>query len=182
MNGTSHAHCMFIKIFLFFIDSDDVAMVTGVRLLLYQYVALIVKRLHHTRRNPKSFFVQNVLPLFVIGGCLAIAHSVLNVYNPPNLLMHPSMFFEFTSDNYMFAAQNNTAASNNFDTTLYRPCGIGAKYTRNPNNPHSICYADTPPDSCHGYPSTLGQCDCKNCSRPSIVHGAPSCYNGTVVS
>ncbi len=179
--GVANLYCV-----LFFIDSDDshdasVAMVTGIRLVLYQYCALLVKRFHYTRRNPKAFFVQNVLPLFVIGGCLAIAHSVLNVYDPPNLRMHPSMFFEFTPDNYMFVAQNNTKASRDYDDTLYRPCGIGAKYIDYSNNPESICYADTPPDSCHGYPTTLGQCDCENCSRTPITQDTPTCYNGTVV-
>lgn len=81
----------------------------------------------------------------------------------------------------MFAAQNDSAASLDFHSTLYRPCGIGGKYLGDPNDPRSVCYADTPPDSCHGYQATLGECNCKNCSRSDILQAPPTCYNGTIV-
>ena len=169
---------------IMFTGATNPAVITGVRLLLYQYFALLVKRFHYTKRNPKAFFVQNILPLFVIGGCLGIAHSVLNVYDPPHLLLHPSMYFKFSQYNYMFSAQNDSASSHDFDNTLYRACGVGAKYTGDSNNPDSVCYgAGNSPDTCSGYSSsTNAECSCKVCSRANISDVAPACFNGTVVS
>ena len=154
--------------------------IRGLSLLLYQFVALLVKRFHYTRRKPLAFLVQNVLPLGVIGMSLAIAHYILSVSDPPSLLLHPSLFFSFTGKNYMMAYEGN--ASKNYADTLYRPCGIGAKYFEDPSDPNSMCYYDTPPDSCNGYPEPRfdcsSQCDCYNRTTPPYN---PHCFNGTVV-
>lgn len=92
------------------------------------------------------------------------------------------MFFKLNKENYLFASQNNSLVSHDFYHTLRRPCGIGAKYLGNPNDTESVCYANMPPDGCHGYPTTLGQCNCRNCTRAAITQDVPECYNGTVVN
>lgn len=158
--------------------------VTGIRLLFNQYLALLIKRFHYTKRNRKAFFIQNILPLFVIGICLIIAHVVLDVSNPPSLLLHPSMFLKISKDNYVITASNDSASSLNFDRSIYEQCGIGAKIIVPPDDPSSsVCNQKTLTDSCSGYPSpsSIDECDCNNCSnRVQLPPQPPPCSEGTV--
>ena len=150
--------------------------------MLYQYWALLVKRFHYSRRKPLAFFVQNLLPVVVIGFSLAIAHAILAVSDPPPLLLAPSMFFRVSPENYAFVGNNPAKASLDYTDTLFQPCGLGAELLASGDDSSSPCYWDRPPDTCAGYPDSEYLCPLCNCSsRADLPSSKPACFNGTVV-
>lgn len=170
------------------VGSED--RVKGISLLFYQYGALLIKRCQYSLHRPKAFFVQNILPLVVIIISLAIAHILLDINNPPPLLLQPSMFFGISPYNYAIIGNNKTGASRNYVDTVFQQCGLGAKLLGNPNDPQSPCYRHQSVPDCNNYEKLNYRYNtpvcvdgCGNCSdRVSINDRPPSCYNGTVVS
>ena len=161
--------------------------ITGLQLYFYQYVALLVKRWHYCWRKPVAFFVQNVLPLFVIAFCLVIAHFLLAVANPPALQLHPSMFFQVSPDNYVIVGNNASGASKDYINTVFQQCGLGAKLLDSPVDPYSPCYHNQTVQHCENYDelndyynNTAINDTCID--RVPLYEGPPACYNGTVVS
>ena len=157
----------------------------GIRLFFYQYAAIMIKRFQYSRRKPVAFLVQNVLPLFVIGFCLIIAHILLAVSNPPSLLLQPSMFFGVSPYNYVIVGNNATGASHNFIDTLYQRCGLGAKLLESPFDNTSSCYWKLPIDNCTDYPNYYDDLTCHdncNCTQRAPPPPYPTCFNGTAVS
>ena len=186
---------------------DSTHRLTGLRLFLYQYTALLVKRFHYTRRKTIAFLVQNILPLFVIAACLGIARYTLSVSDPPSLFLRPSLFFGISSENYMFVGGvKNIPGHKNYINTLLRPCGLGSEKLSSSFDCSSPCYdPERAPVTCpslnHTFTSlnqsyscppqdlnytcafldfmgsTCPSCNCTRRSPPSL----PSCFNGTVV-
>ena len=102
---------------------------TGLRLLLRQFWALIVKRFHHSRRNRKGFLSQIILPAFFV--CLAmIVAQIRPFYEMPPIKLSTKMFQE--SEPYihylMFSKDDSKdqLAKNLSETFLNYP-GIGRK-------------------------------------------------------
>lgn len=162
--------------------------VSGFQLYFYQYIALLIKRWHYSRRKPLAFSVQNVLPLVVIAFCLVIAHFLLTVGNPPALLLHPSMFFRVSPYNYAIVGNNASGTSKDFIDTVFQQCGLGAKLLANPLDPNSPCYHDKPVPHCDNYDelninynTTVRQSDCVDRVHVPLHENPPLCYNGTIV-
>ena len=153
---------------------------TGVSLLFYQFLALLVKRFHYTRRRLIAFLVQNILPLLLIAACLGIAQYVLNISDPPSLPLNPSLFFDASIDNYVFVGGVNGAPGDaRYLDLLQRPCGLGAEYLSSSHN----CTVSSGNHTCPAYPMADYTClaDC-NCTSRADSPQPPSCYNNTVVS
>ena len=146
-------------------------------------MALLVKRVHYSRRKPAAILVQLLAPLVVILLCLSISHYNQSAPDPPNLVMQPSMFFAVNQYNYMFLGGLNDSKSAVAASSLLRPCGLGAEILDSSTESTSQCYYRRHSDACTGYPdyhrpSNSCWCDC-NWSPPIEQ---PICYNGTVVS
>ena len=152
------------------------------RLAAYQYVALLMKRFHYSRRKIAALIVQFVCPLLVILMCLVISHYNESIPDPPPLLFRPSLFFGINDYNYVFVGGvNNTPALPHYANTLLRPCGLGAEILDSSTNPSSPCYAGRQPDECTHYPNPFYNCSC-DCSGRASPPSLPVCFNGTVVS
>jgi ABC-type multidrug transport system ATPase subunit len=169
------------------IDVVDDKRVTGIRLFWYQYLALLIKRFHYSRHKLRAFFVQNILPLFVIAFCLLIAHFLLDITDPVSLLLHPSLFFGVAPVNYVIIGNNASGTSKDFASTLYQPCGLGAKLIGNPLDSNSQCYINQSIPLCTDYQdlnkfynTSICLEGCHRClEREPVYDAPPSCYNGT---
>ena len=152
------------------------------KLVLYQYVALLVKRFHISHRKMAVPVVQYVCPLVVIVMCLVISRYTESVPDPPPLLFRPSLFFGVNDYNYVFVGGvNSTPAHLDYASTLMRPCGLGAEVLDSSTDPSSRCYVGQKPDDCADYPDPLYNCSCE-CSGRATPPPRPTCFNGTVVS
>ena len=179
------------KVYLVHYDHLLGQRVEGIQLLFYQYFALLVKRLQYSFRKRKAFFVQNILPIFVIIFTLLIAYFLLNVTDPPPLSLQPSTFFGVGPNNYVIVGNNKSGASKDYVDTLFEPCGLGATLLADPNDPGSPCYKKQKVEQCNNYDKLNIHYDTVNCvsecptcgiDRVPLNNTPPSCYNGTVVS
>ena len=155
------------------------------RLWLSQFVSLIVKRFHYTKRKLFVLLVQNFLPFIILALSLLIARTLQSVPDPPPLTFSPSLFFSKADYNYMFVGGYRTNTTDSYIDTLFRPCGIGAHMLNSSVDPTSHCYyGNNTPPVCSDHPQHQELCTClENCTDwvPFPYHTSPPpCYNGTV--
>ena len=74
---------------------------TGLRLWLQQFIALLIKRFHHSRRGKKSFLSQILLPAIFVAAAMAFSLLRPPRGTMPSLKLTPSQFGE---PNYVFIA------------------------------------------------------------------------------
>ena len=147
-----------------------------------QYTALMAKRFHYTKRRLLALVIQNILPLFVLGMSLLIAHLLQTVPDPPPIELTPNLLFSINKNNYLFAAGYSNNQTDKYIQTLFQPCGVGGHSTSAdpskcfPNNSYNASSAYLCPDP----PLHSALCTCSaNCSSPVPFPPQPSCYNGT---
>lgn len=152
------------------------------RLWFTQFLALIVKRFHYTKRKLVVLLVQNLLPFAILALSLLIARSLQTVTDPPPLEFSQDLFFRKAEHNYMFVGGHDSNSTHDYMDTLYRPCGIGASTLGSSFDHTSQCYYGNATSPCTDYPQLQEVCTCKdNCSDwvPfPYPTSPPQCYNG----
>ncbi len=147
-----------------------------------QYTALMAKRFHYTKRRLLALVIQNILPLFVLGMSLLIAHLLQTVPDPPPIELTPNLLFSINKNNYLFAAGYSNNQTDKYIQTLFQPCGVGGHST---SADPSKCFPDNSYNASSAYlcpdpPLHSALCTCSaNCSSPVPFPPQPSCYNGT---
>ncbi|CAF3930645.1 unnamed protein product, partial [Didymodactylos carnosus] len=107
----------------------------GIRLIGIQFLALIIKRFHRTKRNTKGFIAEIVLPIIFVLLAMLVATLRPSQQDPPPLILHPWYWY---TPNYFFQsfAENASAISNGTLQTFYRSPSVGTR-----------CLSDTMLDS-----------------------------------
>jgi hypothetical protein len=78
-------------------ERNDMNHLTGRKLYIQQFFAIIQKRFIHTKRTPLAFFSSIIIPPLFIGLTLAFTMIVPDFQTSPSLDLQP-MMFEDTSD------------------------------------------------------------------------------------
>ena len=164
---------------------------TGMKLWLSQFGALILKRFHYTKRRYIMLSIQNILPFLVLALSLLIAHNLQTVPDPPPLELSPNLFFAKSRDNYMFVGGYEGNDTTPIMETLFRPCGAGGHQLGSSTDPNSTCYYySSKPTTCspETYPQDQYICTCEDdaCQNDSVPFPfqtpteLPQCYNRTI--
>ncbi len=153
-----------------------------------QFIALIVKRFHYTKRKLFALLIQNVLPAVIITITLLVARGLQTIPDPPPLELSPGQWFSVNRDNYLFIGGYYTEETSKYVDTFFQPCGIGGHQT---SDDFSGCfqgngdYISGYSYPCAGNPSHKYICTCHNgtdvlCNDPGFFPiQAPICFNGT---
>ncbi|XP_071439608.1 phospholipid-transporting ATPase ABCA1-like isoform X2 [Hetaerina americana] len=105
------------------------------RLLCQQFTALLAKRFHRTKRNPKALFFEIVLPAIFV--CLALVFTVFQpgLRQEPPLPLSPWLY---GPPNYVFFSNDNPSITNStaqiLEAGLLGDTGMGAKCVVNDND------------------------------------------------
>ncbi|XP_072015894.1 ATP-binding cassette sub-family A member 2-like isoform X3 [Amphiura filiformis] len=116
---------------------------TGVLLRLNQFYALLMKRLHYTKRSRKWLFSQILLPAFFVSIAMSVALSAPQIGNLPELVLSPSQYhpLEYPKGNFIpyanealnkrrtyhiYRSTSGDAGPTQLTETLKYPAGIGA--------------------------------------------------------
>ena len=160
-----------------------------------QFLALIVKRFHYTKRKLVALLVQNILPLLLILISLLIAFFLNSVPEPPPLELSPDHFFKVSDYNYIFVGGHQQSETDKFIQTFFQLCGAGAHVTTDKpleclegNSYYTLGSSFSCPMS--DYPQNQYSCTCANFTGESICNSidpvpfpytkyVPVCYNGT---
>lgn len=167
--------------------------VTGYRLLLLQFYALLVKRAQYATKRYLMFTVQNLFPLTIIIMCLGISRLLTTIVNPPPLEFNPDVFFSVNKDNYAIVSGHSKEYTEPFYDAVFRQCGFGpqtnapkscssysySEYSSmNLNEHHDFSCTESEPDAevscdCTYWVGNGTVCD-KRPSRPLPLH--PHCF------
>ncbi|XP_046387973.1 ATP-binding cassette sub-family A member 7-like isoform X2 [Ischnura elegans] len=110
------------------LESEEYETLSSNRLLYQQFTALLAKRFHRTKRNPKALFFEIVLPAIFV--CLALVFTVLQpgLRQEPPLPLSPWLY---GPPNYVFFSNVNPSITNStaqiFEGGLLGDTGMGAK-------------------------------------------------------
>lgn len=143
----------------------------GLKLIKTQFLALLVKRFHHARRNRKGFISQILLPAIFV--CIAMGVSKIR----PSIVM-PAL--ELTTDMFLneepnvhylpFSFDNSSEAlTENMTHMLVKYPGVGATCLERYCQRKPILFSDRPRE-----PVSKAQCDCQttgNAQCPASAGG-----------
>ena len=156
---------------------------SGLKLWLSQFCALIVKRFHYTKRRYIMLSIQNILPFMVLALSLLIAHNLQTVPDPPPLELSPNLFFVKSPENYIFVGGSERNDTSPITETLFKPCGAGGHQLGSSTDPKSPCYYGNKPMTCppilNQYICTCEHDGCQNDSVPFPFQSPaqlPQCY------
>ncbi|KAK2567067.1 ATP-binding cassette sub-family A member 2 [Acropora cervicornis] len=99
---------------------------TGFRLKMQQFYALLLKRFHHARRNFKGVISQILLPAIFIAIAMTMALSFPKSPDQPPLELSPSMFPRPNYIPFGNEAKGVNQLASRLDKTLTLPSGVGA--------------------------------------------------------
>ena len=152
--------------------------VTGYRLLLLQFYALLVKRAQYASKRYFMFIVQNLFPLTVIIMCLGISRFLTTVVDPPPQQFTPDAFFNVNKDNYAIVSGHSKDYTEPFYNAVFRQCGFGpqtdstenCKGYSNQSLYSSLNLSDLHDFSCdQSEPDAEISCDCKYWDKNRLV-------------
>lgn len=156
---------------------------SGLKLWLSQFSALIVKRFHYTKRRYIMLSIQNILPFLVLALSLLIAHNLQTVPDPPPLELSPDLFFVKSLENYMFVGGYEENDTTPIVETVFKPCGAGGHQLGLSTDPKSQCYYGNEPLTCppilDQYICTCEENACQNDTVPFPFQSPaelPQCY------
>ncbi|XP_075213435.1 phospholipid-transporting ATPase ABCA1-like isoform X2 [Lycorma delicatula] len=142
-----------------------------------QYLALHVKRFHHTRRKKKALFSELVLPALFVFLTLVVTSILPRLEGRPPLVLKPSMY---GNPRFMFSTIENREEewAHQYYSSLTGPVGLGMICTNNystydeNDDPDELCY-----EKSYYKPGTVNVSkfgpDC------SCASGAQICPSGT---
>ncbi|CAF1005228.1 unnamed protein product, partial [Didymodactylos carnosus] len=99
---------------------------TGLSLIGIQFLALFIKRFHHTKRNTKGFIAEFILPTIFILLAMLGATMVPNQETSPPLILHPWYWY---TPNYFFQSLAKDASNVSQSTlkTFYKSPSVGTR-------------------------------------------------------
>ena len=130
----NYRHCFFTASYDDLLGVQSSNRLTGYKLLLLQFYALLIKRLQYATKRYFMFIVQNLFPLTVVVTCLFISWSLTRVSDPPPLEFNPDSFFSSSKENYAIVSGNSHAYTEPFYDPIFRQCGFGPQ-----TDSHRIC-------------------------------------------
>ncbi|XP_060733092.1 uncharacterized protein abca12 isoform X2 [Tachysurus vachellii] len=145
---------------------------SGLALKGQQVMAMLTKRVHHTRRNWKGLISQVLLPVLFVLAAMGLGSIKSNLQNFPEMELTPAMYD--SGNQYTFFSNQNSSSSYLVDSMMSYP-GI-AHYCM--NHPDSVvCQKKGTSVSdqwtSEGTPSVFETCKCGNfsqtCPKPAYV-------------
>ncbi|CAF0889943.1 unnamed protein product [Didymodactylos carnosus] len=99
---------------------------TGLSLIGIQFLALIIKRFHRTKRNTKGFIAELILPIIFVLLAMLVATLKPNQQDSPPLILHPWYWY---TPNYFFQSLAKDASNVSQSTlqTFYKSPSIGTR-------------------------------------------------------
>ncbi|XP_030643482.1 ATP-binding cassette sub-family A member 12 [Chanos chanos] len=145
--------------------------VRGMALAAQQVMAMLVKRVHHSRRDWKGMFSQLVLPVLFVIAAMGLGSIRSDLQYFPEMELSPGLYH--SGDQYAFFSNENPNSSYLVDTMMSYP-GIDHMCLNNPSNPVCSGRGNHGPDqwTSRGNSSApLEPCKCTQteqiCQKPS---------------
>eukprot|EP00794_Sanderia_malayensis_P015936 gene15936-17537_t len=106
-------------------ESEETLKATKMDRRFQQFVGLLLKRFHHSRRNFKGLIAQILLPAIFVCIAMTVAMSRPGYEIMPRLILSPTMIRPLP--NYIpFANEGDSELAKNMEMTLRQPSGVGA--------------------------------------------------------
>lgn len=151
----------------------------GWRLTLHQFLALIIKRFHHQRRNKKGFLCEIILPAAFILLAMTIALIYPSYDSEPPLELHPWHYVPRENDRHLYTFYSNDNPYSNitqkFEEILLSRCGLGNRCL----NTSVYTIKNFPCEQLHSKWKKFGPLP-KNLSHCSCDTGVQICPDGAV--
>uniref|UniRef100_A0A3P8XSG8 ABC transporter domain-containing protein n=1 Tax=Esox lucius TaxID=8010 RepID=A0A3P8XSG8_ESOLU len=116
--------------------------VHGLALIWRQMVAMLIKRVHHSRRDWKGLLSQVVLPVLFVFMAMGLGSIRSDLQNFPEMELSPALYNK--GPQYSFFSNQNANSSNLVNTMMSFP-GIDNGCLTNPDKP--VCTRNTNSDS-----------------------------------
>ncbi|XP_052004328.1 uncharacterized protein abca12 [Xyrauchen texanus] len=108
--------------------------VSGLALMAQRVMAMLLKRVHHSRRDWKGLLSQVVLPVFFVIAAMGLGSIKSDLQHFPKITLSPAQYN--IDEQYAFFSNQNPNASSFVDTMMSYP-GIDHFCMRDPTN--SVC-------------------------------------------
>jgi len=134
------------------LDGRGLHLLTGYKLFLQQFHAILIKRCYYTRRNWKGLFSQILLPALFVCIAMTVALTAPHVQDLPPIVLTPAQYYNYTqpqgnivplahfendekhkskgldteSDELLNEKWNTDASTAALVRTFYLPSGLGA--------------------------------------------------------
>ncbi|XP_048861944.1 glucosylceramide transporter ABCA12 isoform X2 [Brienomyrus brachyistius] len=110
--------------------------VRGVALIVQRVAAMLLKRVHHSRRDWKGLFAQVLLPVVFVIAAMGLGSIKSNLQYFPELELSPALYSS-SQQQYSFFSNKNPNSSYLVDTMLSFP-GIDNRCLSNPADPSCL--------------------------------------------
>ncbi|XP_043104736.1 uncharacterized protein abca12 isoform X2 [Puntigrus tetrazona] len=108
--------------------------VRGFALTAQRVMAMLLKRVHHSRRDWKGLFSQVLLPVLFVIAAMGLGSIKSDLQHFPKIVLSPALYH--VDEQYSFFSNQNPAANSLVDTMMSYP-GIDHVCMRDPTN--SVC-------------------------------------------
>ncbi|XP_077071802.1 uncharacterized protein abca12 [Siphateles boraxobius] len=136
--------------------------VSGLALTAQRVMAMLLKRMHHSRRDWKGLFSQVLLPVFFVIAAMGLGSIKSDLQHFPKIVLSPALYH--VDEQYAFFRNQNPNTSSLVDTMMSYP-GIDHVCMRDPTD--SVC-KERPPAGTQTWISggnssaTFTTCKCSN--------------------
>ncbi|XP_067300426.1 uncharacterized protein abca12 isoform X2 [Pseudorasbora parva] len=136
--------------------------VSGLALTAQRVMAMLLKRMHHSRRDWKGLFSQVLLPVFFVIAAMGLGSIKSDLQHFPKIVLSPALYH--VDQQYAFFSNQNPNSSDLVNTMMSYP-GIDHVCMRDPTD--SIC-KERPPTGTETWISrgnssaTFTTCKCSN--------------------
>ncbi|XP_052462828.1 uncharacterized protein abca12 isoform X5 [Carassius gibelio] len=149
--------------------------VRGLALTAQRVKAMLLKRVHHSRRDWKGLFSQVLLPVLFVIAAMGLGSIKSDLQHFPKIVLSPALYH--IDDQYTFFSNQNPAASGLIDSMMSYP-GVDHVCVRDPTD--SVC-KERPTVGSETWISrgnssaTFTTCKCSNQvqSCPALVYDPP---------
>ncbi|XP_063069496.1 uncharacterized protein abca12 [Engraulis encrasicolus] len=118
--------------------------VRGLALLWQQVVAMVMKRVHHSRRDWKGMFSQVILPVLFVIAAMGLGSIKSNLQTFPEMQISPGLYH--TGEQYAFFSNQNPQSSKLVDTMMSYP-GIDDVCSNHPEDKACAIDSKTEPQT-----------------------------------
>ncbi|KAL2081579.1 hypothetical protein ACEWY4_023432 [Coilia grayii] len=105
--------------------------VRGLALVWQQVLAMLLKRMQHSRRDWKGMFAQVILPVLFVIAAMGLGSIKSNLQHFPEMQLSPGLYH--TGEQYAFFSNQNPNSNSLVDTMMSFP-GIDDVCSNNPND------------------------------------------------
>ncbi|XP_065108171.1 uncharacterized protein abca12 [Paramisgurnus dabryanus] len=136
--------------------------VSGVALTAQRVMAMLLKRVHHSKRDWKGLFSQVLLPVFFVIAAMGLGSIKSDLQHFPEMELSPALYH--VDEQYAFFSNQNPNSSSLVDIMMSYP-GIDHFCMKDPSNPICIDRHNTEPQtwiSKGNRSNTFSTCKCSN--------------------